>query len=84
VCFAGEAEQIAGAVNVGAIHGVGVADPKTVVGGYVDDGIATLERGCERLRIGKIADDRVAFDALKVGEIAGPADQEAQVRTLGG
>ena len=41
--FAGGAEEIAGAINVGAVHGVGVANPEAVIGGYVEDGFAALQ-----------------------------------------
>ena len=38
--LAGQAQQFAGAVDVGAVHGGGIGNPEAVVGGDVDDGVA--------------------------------------------
>ena len=43
--FAGHAQQLARAVDVGAVHGVGIGNPEAVVGGNVNHGVAACERG---------------------------------------
>ena len=50
----------------------------------MDDGIAAFEGWLERGRVGEIADDRFAANALKVGEIAGFAGEKAQAGAFGG
>ena len=82
--FARESEQVAGAVDVGAVHRVGIANPETVVGGYVHDGVATFKGRGVGIGLGQIADYGVAGDAFEIGEIAGFADEEAKIGALGG
>ena len=50
----------------------------------MDHGIAAGERRAQRFRVGEIADVRFAADAFEVGEIAGLADQQAQISAFGG
>jgi hypothetical protein len=82
--FAGHAQQLARAVDVGAVHGGGIGNPEAVVGGDVDDGVATgqaqdlSEAGSER------SPTTVAGDAFEIGEVAGFAGEEAQVGAFGG
>ncbi len=82
--FAGQLEQVAGAIDVGAVHGVGIANPEAVVGGYVDDGIAALKGGGVGVGLGEIADLGLAVDAFEIGEVAGLADEEAEVGAFSG
>jgi hypothetical protein len=82
--FAGEAEKVAGAINVGAIRGVGIANPEAIICGYVHYGVATGERWGEGLGMGEIADDRVARNAFEVFEVAGFADKETEFCALSG
>jgi hypothetical protein len=56
-----------------------VGNPEAVVGGDVDHGVAAGEGGLQRRRVGEIADMRFRRDAFEVGEVAGFADQQAQV-----
>ena len=81
--FAGQAQQVACAVNVGAVHCIGVSHPQAVVGRNVNQSVATLERGGEGLRVGEVTDDSVAGNAFDVGELAGFADQHAQIGSFG-
>ena len=39
--FAGEAQKLARAIDVGAIHCRGIGNPEAIIGGDVNDGIAT-------------------------------------------
>ena len=80
--FAGQAQQVAGAVDVGAVHRIGVANPEAVVGGNVHHCVAALERGREGFGLGEIADDGVAGDAFEIGEIAGFADEQPEFSAL--
>jgi hypothetical protein len=57
VFFAGDAEQGAGAFDVGAVHGVGIADPEAVVGGDVEDSVAAADGVAEGVRFEEVADD---------------------------
>ena len=82
--FAGQAQQVARAVDVGAVHGVGIANPEAVVGGDVDDGVAAGERAVRRIQVGEVADDGVAGNAFEVGEVAGLADEQAEIGAFGG
>jgi hypothetical protein len=61
-----------------------VGNPEAVVGGDVDHGIAAGERGLERLWVGQVAHVRLAVDAFEVGQVAGLADQQAQLGALSG
>ena len=45
----------------------------------MDYGVATGERRTERGQVGQVAQVSVAGDALKVGEVAGLADEEAEL-----
>ena len=82
--LAGHAQQFARAVDVGAVHGLRIANPEAVIGGHVDHGIAAGEAGSQRFRLRQIADEGVAGNAFEIGEIAGLADQHAQIGALGG
>ena len=53
--FAGHAQQIARAVHVGAVHGVGIGNPEAVVGGDVDHGVAAGESGTDGLGSREVA-----------------------------
>jgi hypothetical protein len=81
--LAGHAQQFAGAVDVGAIHGGGIGNPETVISGDVDDGVAIGECWLERGRVGEIADDSFATNAFEIGEVAGFAAEETQVGAFG-
>ena len=50
----------------------------------MNNGIASGERGTERFRIEQVAGVRLACDGIEVGEIAGLADQKAQLGPFGG
>ena len=50
----------------------------------MDHGFAAGERGLERCGVGEIADERFAADAFEVGEVAGFADEEAEIGAFGG
>ena len=76
-CVAGQPQQLARAVDVGAIHGGGIGNPETVVGGDVNDSVDPGQRRLEIRRFGEIADEGFARDALEVGEVAGFAREKA-------
>ena len=63
--FAGHAQQLARAVDVGAVHGGGIGNPEAVVGGDVDDGVAAGEARRAKDRVGEIADDEFRRGCLR-------------------
>jgi hypothetical protein len=67
----------------------GIADPEAVVGGDVHDGVAAMDGVAEGAGFEEIADDsfcmvRSGQQAFDVGEVAGAAGEEAEVRAAGG
>jgi len=80
----GEAEQVAGTVDIGEVHGVGIANPEAVIGGHVHYGIAAGECGGEGLGVGEIADDGVPGDAFEILEVASFADQHSKIGAFSG
>ena len=79
--FAGNLEQGAGSLDVGRVHGLRIADPEAVVGGYMHQGSAATDGRAEGFGLEQIADDGFCLEAFEVAEIAGRADKEPQLRT---
>jgi len=82
--FAGKAEELAGAIDVGAVHDGGIADPEAVIGGNVEDGITCGEGRFQAFGLEQIADNSLAANAFEVVEVAGFADEEAEVGAVSG
>ena len=82
--LASQAQQITSAVDVGAVHGIGITDPEPVICGHVDDSVAALKSRSEGFRSGEITNHRISGNAFNVGKIAGFADKEAEVSAFSG
>jgi hypothetical protein len=63
---------------------LGIANPETVVGGYVNNGIAAGEGVFYGFGTGEISHIRFAPNALEIADSAGFSHQHAQVSTLRG
>jgi hypothetical protein len=77
--LAGQAEQLAGAVDVGAVHGGGIGNPEAVIGGHVHYGIAAGECGGEDSGSARSPTTVSPGMPSRFCEVAGLADQQAQV-----
>jgi hypothetical protein len=82
--LSGGPDDIAGALDVGAIHLLRVAHPKAVIGGNVEDEIAALHAASKGFRVSEISGHELRFKLFYVRRPAGLSRQQAKLGALRG
>jgi len=74
--------QFACALDVGAVHRFGIANPEPVVRGDMNHSVASIKSGTKCIRLQQVALVRLATNAFKIFKVACLAHQHAQLRAL--
>lgn len=80
--FRGRFENGSGAIDVRAIHLMGIAHPEAVIGGDMEYGVAAGHGFGQRCGLAQIANGGLSFETCEIFQIAGGADEQAQVCAL--
>src|SRR5208282_3067509 len=80
--FPSRLEHGARALDIRAIHRVGIAHPQPVVSGNMKNDVTARQRLLQRGRVAQIADDAIRMQALKVAQSARRPHQQPQLGSL--